>query len=695
MRPVLLPAIVPPAVLLGALFLTALPMSPQDRAVTSKFNIYPYIYGNKLDNFPDAGEHFKASDDSAPADLAKNTCRDQPDFGAQICKDVDTGEFSPATVVRPPYSRWATDNSDGSLYYVVKNSETPNKSGRGQMVILQTKDNSVYAIPNLNSMEGAEFRWDSTGEHPYRLYYRAGCALRQYDADSGKNTLIRDFSSWVKETFGETCGKIFNDVEGDSSPDNRYWAFMVAKTYQYGTYPLLGVIVYDKTDDKVLGVLDRQKYSEQGGSGRLWETYGYRPNMVDIAPSGDRVLLLWPCAKYPVEDVTSITVKATLTAGRLTISTGSPTDFYSEGSRVLVTAGASASAALRGTWAVVSVPDRHTLVIDVSAANLSDGSYSISSYRPALNSVVVKDGVATVTTSIPHQLAENVAVTLAGIPDSLLNKSLRVASVVSPTVFTVNAPSAGDTAYSDGGMYLRDSRHGVCIPDTDLSYPTEKASTSVANDGPHVYNFDFSNPVKVCNNETHGGWAWALNGDPVYVCQINNTNWGQAEADTIGFTNLNTGVYTPILSHADLLYQGGFHFGRFYNPEIRGWAMMKVTSVASDTNKLRDTLSFLELKHYQKQPRIWRAGQLFNNRVNYESEGHGPLTRDGLTFRFGANWNATSSSSPVNTYSIRLPDNWWSTLNATADTTSVARRPAPRRSPPASRAASRRTGPSL
>jgi hypothetical protein len=658
--------------LLGMLLLVGRPLTPQEAVVKPVFNIYNYIYGNKLENFPEAGEHFKATDDAAPADIAKNTCREQPDFGTKICKDVDVADFSPATVARPPYSRWATDNSDGTLYYVTKNAETPVKSGRGQMAILRTQDNSVYSIPNLNGLESSEFRWDSTGDHPYRLYYRSNCTLRQYDADTRHDTLIRDFSGWVKDTFGETCGKIFNDVEGDSSPDNRYWAFMVTKVYQYNTFPLLGVIVYDKNEDKIIGVLDRRKFLDQGGSDKSWESYGYRPNMVDIAPSGDRVLLLWPCARYPIDDSFSVPLKATLSSGLLTVSSTSPTDNFSAGSRVVLAASGSA-AALAGTWGVVSVADRHTLVLDVSAAGLPNGSYMVSSFRPALVSITAQGGTVTITTSIPHQLAENVIITLVGTPVAALNKTFRVANVVLPTVFTIKA-AVDDNTYTDGGMYMRDSRYGVCIGDSNLSFPTEKGSTSAASDGPHVYNFDFSNPVKVCNTETHGGWAWALNGDPVYVCQVNNTNWAQAEADTVGFTNIYTGVYTPIFSHSDMNYQGGFHFGRFYNRDIRGWAAVKIISSVSDTNKLRDTLCMVELKHYNDQPRIWRVGQLFNNHVGYDTEGHGPLTRDGLLFRFGGNWNAVKSSSPVNTYTLQLPDNWWSILNADTASTVLVRR---------------------
>lgn len=645
---------------------------------TNSMNVYTYVSGNKLSNFPTSGLFFQAGSTYSPQDVAPGECFAQPGFGVSICKAVDTSQFPPSTNIRPPYSRWATDNSDGSLYYVVKDTETPAKSGRGQMVILRTSDNSIYSIPNLNGMEGSEFRWDHAD--PNTLYYRTGCQFMSYNIVTKSSTLVHDF---VSDGY-PTCTVAMNDVEGDSSLDSRYWAFMLLGPYHYGNYNLLAVVTYDKTQNRIVGTLDRALFISQGGNGDQWDSVGFRPNMVDIAPTGDRVVLLWPDIKYPVPYNIGIYSGTASTQGASTIFTitsqNTLTQWFSAGDDIRISC--SAGAAILSANYPVSTVNGMLMTVDITGSGLANGTYSCSSIEPALLSIVIPGAsanntpaasgtaaataTAIATTGARHILHPGNQVVLAGTGLSALNTTVTVATVPSPTTFTFLTKAAVGK-YTATGMSFRDIRWGVGIKDNDFSFPSYKGNNTVANDGPHAYALDFNrysnSPIRVCNDQTHSGWAWALNGNPVFVCQINNSNWLQAPADTIGFTDLYTGVYTPILFHADLLYQGGFHFGRFYNDNIRGWAMMTMTTTFTDTNTLKDNVVFLELKNYTKQPRIWRAGQLFTNHVGYNTEGHGYLTRDGETFRFGGNWNGTTTSAPVNTYSIRLPNGWWTLLN--------------------------------
>ncbi len=82
------------------------------------------------------------------------------------------------------------------------------------------------------------------------------------------NVLLHDF----KNEF-PTGVIAFNDDEGDSSADSRYWVFMILPPYTPGYLPL-AFVVYDKETDTIVGT-----YSNPPD----------RPNFVDMAPSEARV----------------------------------------------------------------------------------------------------------------------------------------------------------------------------------------------------------------------------------------------------------------------------------------------------------------------------------------------------------------------------------------------------------------------
>jgi hypothetical protein len=302
----------------------------------------------------------------------------------------------------------------------------------------------------------------------------------EYNVLTGQTSVIRDFSKDYPD--GD---QIINDVEGDSSADSRYWAWMVLAPYNGTEFPILRIITYDKQTDHILGVLDYAKYKSMGGK----EASLPRPNMVDISPLGTKVVCLF---------------------GR-----------------------------------------------------------------------------------------------------------------------------------------------------TD---------TSDAFDGPHAYDLDFSHPVKVGNDENHSGWAFDQNGDEVFVTQINDNNWANAPADTIAYTNIRTGETHVIIFQEDIGWDTGFHFGRFYDPNIRGWAYM--TSVGSPTSSswMGSNAVMLELKDYTQHPRVWRIADLHNNFpatndvYSYEREAYSPITRDGETIYWGADW--PNGDGTVDTYKVRLPDKWWETLSS-------------------------------
>lgn len=113
-----------------------------------------------------------------------------------------------------------------------------------------------------------------------------------------------------------------NDTEGTSSVGSRYWAWMVQGAARFGNTRLLAIVVYDVETNTTVGVMDEARFVTQGGSAQKWKTYGVsgRPNMVDIAPSNDRVLVLWPPVPYPVPENALINAaKSKVAAGKLTI----------------------------------------------------------------------------------------------------------------------------------------------------------------------------------------------------------------------------------------------------------------------------------------------------------------------------------------------------------------------------------------
>jgi len=436
------------------------------------YNVSRYVKGDT--------SNFQRYPESSAPEPARGECVYDALYDAHVCKAVDANDFPSDEIedtVRPVYSRWRIDNSNGQYYFLVKDGESPKWSGKGQMVILNAQDDSVFKIATeVNGQEGSEFRWDYSGDHPNTLYYRSECQFRSYDIVTGQTALIHDFS-----TEFPLCGRIINDVEGDSSADSRYWAWIVQGEYDGEQYPTLAIITYDKETDNILGVLDHAKYLSMGGIDAALP----KPNMVDISPLGSKVLCLW-----------------------------------------------------------------------------------------------------------------------------------------------------GRTDHND--LF----------------------------DGPHAYDFDFSQPVKVCNDETHSGWAFDKAGKEVYVCQINNTNWSNAPADTIAYTDIQTGKTEVILFHEDLGWDvGGFHFGRFYNPAIKGWVYMTTYSSTESQSWMRNQAIMLEIAPYTEHPLIWRIADTHNTypgTSGYEREAFSPISGDGTTIWWAADW--PGGDQTVDTYKLKLPDQWWTEI---------------------------------
>jgi hypothetical protein len=626
-----------------------------DRAFTQT-NVYPYIKGNHFANFP-------PYTGTPAAQPAKNNCVADPFYGSTVCKAIDVAEIQPlnpaVSVIRPSYMRWTNFNADQSKYFVYINAEIPVSSGKGQMRIYNTADNSFYDSPPWNSHENNDERWDDSD--PNTLYYENGCTFNGYNIVTRASTLLRNLA-----VDFPGCQSIWNGVEGAPSIGTRYWTWMVRGAYAHGGYPLLAIVVYDKQTNSLAGILNRALYIAQGGMPDAWDSYGFGPNMVDMAPSGDRVLLLWPSVKYP--SPTSIYVGATndmtiVTGTQATVSHGLANGSWAIGDSYYLSGCSGGGAGLNGVHAITAKPSTYSTVFDVTGSGVAAGSYKCIYIQPAITSIDVAGGVATAHLGFGNVFHAGDALIISGAPISSLNgiKAVLAASDARWFTFSTTAADGTYTAGAGKGMVVS-WQEGVAIRDNDFRFPWAKPNNNVASDGPHVYNLNFSSPVKVCNDETHSGWSWTLTGDPAFLCQINNANWAVADPDSVGFTDIYTGVYTPVFYHSDLFYQAGWHFGRIYDTNIRGWGAAIMQAEPGDTNALTDTLFFFELKKWDQQPRIWRALKTHNTHYGYDTEGHGNLSRDGLNLIWGANWNASSSSGSVNTYTSALPPNWWVNL---------------------------------
>lgn len=198
------------------------------------------------------------------------------------------------------YSRWSPLNSDGTKLYFQRESGWSdamiyNAISPYPLIEITPEPITIDGVPNQHfvSMESAEIRWDKTGSRPNIFYYVSGMQFLEFDVSTNQAHVIRDFSSDFPG-----ADSIMNDVEGDSSGDSRYWVWMVMSPYDGSTFPIRAIFTYDKQTNTILGTLDYNKYKSMGGK----ETTLPRPNMVDMSPSGNKIVLLtgmcWGTTSY-------------------------------------------------------------------------------------------------------------------------------------------------------------------------------------------------------------------------------------------------------------------------------------------------------------------------------------------------------------------------------------------------------------
>ena len=212
------------------------------------------------------------------------------------------------------YSRFSPTNTTGEFVVVHGENSTSawiyRTSNNAPVTILRFKPSLGTSSRSLGEVN--ELRWDYTGQHPYRLYFtgrslpgsqRVGTEnvgmtfyYVEFDPVTGVQSnpvVIRDFTA---DFPGFTNGEIMNDVEGDSSNDSRYWAWQVMNTSLSSGYQPYAVFAYDKTNNVILGRMQRSCAGAPTPCAAVntpaaVAPYISRPNMVEMSPLGTRVIV--------------------------------------------------------------------------------------------------------------------------------------------------------------------------------------------------------------------------------------------------------------------------------------------------------------------------------------------------------------------------------------------------------------------
>lgn len=233
----------------------------------------------------------------------KGESRIDPTTGAKITRLTDASEMSGTDDALIVYSRYTPESSSGQ--YVLSfgtNSTSAWVIDRNTTSVVR----KLLHTGNKEIGEVHEIRWDTSGAHPNRIYYRYDLALYMIDDVSAQNlesTLVKDFSGLVPAA----STKLYNDVEGDSSNDSDHWAFMAAH-YNGVTYVVDAFVHYQISTDTT-HILTPSDLAGTALNHYASETSFPRPNMVEISPLGTGIILhygrSWGDSNYGVrsEDI--------------------------------------------------------------------------------------------------------------------------------------------------------------------------------------------------------------------------------------------------------------------------------------------------------------------------------------------------------------------------------------------------------
>lgn len=216
---------------------------------------------------------------------AKGQSRKDPVTGVKITRLTDASELEGTLDALIVYSRYSPENSSGEYFLAFGSNST------SSWVIERATGNVLHKLRHSDGKTVGEYhevRWDLTGQHPDRVYYRYGTGLYMIDdlaAETLQTTLVKDFSGVIPEE----SSLVYNDVEGDSSNDSDHWAFMAAH-YNGVTY-VVDAFVHYQISTNTTHLLTPADLAGTGLDRYAGGSTFPRPNMVEISPLGTGIVL--------------------------------------------------------------------------------------------------------------------------------------------------------------------------------------------------------------------------------------------------------------------------------------------------------------------------------------------------------------------------------------------------------------------
>ncbi len=215
---------------------------------------------------------------------AKGETRIDPITGTKMTRLTDASELPGTTSALIVYSRYTPENSDGKYFLAFGDNSTSSwviERATGKVITKLRYD------ANNQIGENHEVRWDISGNHPNRVYFRRGMRFSMIDDVTDQDntrSLIKDFSSLIP-----AASELYNDVEGDSSNDSDHWAWMAA--HYNGSNFIVDAFVHYQISTGTVNIL---KPSDLAGTALDHYSSGStfpKPNMVEMSPLGTGIVL--------------------------------------------------------------------------------------------------------------------------------------------------------------------------------------------------------------------------------------------------------------------------------------------------------------------------------------------------------------------------------------------------------------------
>lgn len=192
-------------------------------------------------------------------------------------------------------------------------------------------------------------------------------------------------------------------------------------------------------------------------------------------------------------------------------------------------------------------------------------------------------------------------------------------------------------------------------------------------DGPKAFYPNFTDPVRISADATHSGWAWGTRGEELFVSQNNRNDWieavdisseSTAKCVLIGGAGNSYSCGIKVISQPQLdpTYAIGYHFGKVYDQNKRGWFFISTYGL-NDTAWSVNQLMFVKISDAATgfSPTYARVGSSLNKYYDYRSEGSAALGFKGNRIWSTANWGFSDGRGEV--VQIDVPDNIFEMLS--------------------------------